>query len=726
MKKIDYATPPVNLMSTTLLSVMGALCFFPLTTLADQTEESVLEEVIVTARLREESLLEIPVSVTAIDGLTLERSGITTVDKLVGRVPSLFFAQNTQRQSTADNRSLVLRGVGSNPVLEPSVGLYVDGVYIPSLGFDLGILDVEQLEILRGPQGSLFGRNTEGGAINIITRKPDAESRVRTSLEIDDLASVNAFATVAGALIDDQLYASLSVSVSDTDGYTRNTLLGVDGDEKTVNMARLQLRYTPTDNTELLISADGSSERGREQGSAILQGDDETYDFANDFDGDMEEDLGGVSLSVNHILGDIQLKSITGFRTISSSRADDVDGIGAPLVGNEQRTFADQKSFTQEFRVESIGDKGLDWILGAYGYDDEDKYETDIQWGSVFGPPASAITSSTQERSGYALYGQLNLAAMDSMLDLTFGLRYSEDEIDGERFNFINIPLFGIFRFNPDPADPNATGKASADYDNVSGTFQMVFNVSDSFRPYVNIAQGYKGGGFDRYPTSSGLYIPFASEETTNYEVGAKGSLAGNRMTYALSVFRVDIEDLQQPTQVINPDTGLPATSIANAGEAHTQGFELESFWSVNETLSLSLSAAYTKAEFDDFIDTDGVNRAGDDIPNVPEWTVGLGADLELPISDRMDFIGSLNYNYVGERISGLNTSTDQQYDYDSYNTLDVDAGIRLDNRHEVTFFVRNAADEYIVYTKSLTLIGIPVQRVGPPRTIGLRFSTEW
>lgn len=689
--------------------------------------EQLIEEIVVTARLREESILDIPVSVTSLDGLELERAGITAVDGLIGRVPSLYFSQNNSRQSTADNRALVLRGIGANPVLEPSVGTFLDGVYLPSLGFDLGLLDVQRVEVLRGPQGSLFGRNTEGGAINIITRKPDEKFSGRASVEIDDLFTARASASVSGPLVDGLLYAGLSVGAATTDGYTKNVFLDQDADERDTEAVRLTLRWTPTDATEILMTADSISEDGREQGTAIDTARGETFDIITDFDGDMEEDNAGASLTINHEITDMRFTSITGYRDISSSRAVDFDRMaeGPESTGNFQRTFADQESFSQEFRLASIGNQGFDWIVGVYYYDEEDKYETDIQWPTYFGtPPGSAITSSTQDREGYAVFGQANVAAFDDFVDFTVGLRYSDDEVDGVRFNFIDIPAFAFQRTNPDPNDPLATGEADASYVNVSATLQTVFNVSERFKPYINISQGYKGGGFDRYPTSSSLYLPVDAEETINYEIGAKGELLDGRFTYAVAAYRVDIDELQQPTQIINPDTGLPATSIANAGEAQTQGLEMEALFVVNEMLTIDLSVAYTEAEFEKFIDTDGVDRTNDDIPNVPDLTVGLGADLVVPLNDRVKFVGSASYHYVGDYISGLNTTVDEEFSYDGFDIIDLDAGFRIDERHEVSVFLRNARDEYIVLNQSSGVS--PQARVHAPRVYGLRFTTNW
>jgi len=710
----------------------------------EEREESIaFGEIVVTARKREESLLEIPVSVTAIAGPALERAGVVSVDGLIGRVPSLYFSQNNSRQSTADNAALVIRGVGANPVLEPSVGTYLDGIYLPSLGFDLALLDVERVDILRGPQGSLFGRNTEGGAINIVTRKPDEELRGRAFAEFDDLKSYRAGGSVSGPVIDDLLFVGFSFGASTTDGFTRNVFLDVDGDDRDVATGRLSVRLTPSDSTEIILTADFLTENGRESGTAIPAEDvgagientsDETFNFVSDFAGDASEDNAGLSLTIEHEFENMVFTSLTGYREINSSRAVDTDGLaeGAFNVNNDQRTFADQTSFSQELRLSSSGDGNFDWLVGVYYYNEDDKFETDINFGSTFNPdaPGVAITSSTQDREGYAIFAQANLALADEFIDLTIGARYSDDKIDGERFNFISIPFPSGFLFertNPDPTDPDATGEASVEFSNFSATGQAVLNVSDAFRPYVNVSQGYKGGGFDRYPTSSSLYLPVEEETTVNYEIGAKGVLAGGRISYAFAVYRINIDNLQQPTQVINPDTGLPATAIFNAGEAHTQGFEFEGNFQVNDNLSFNISASHTDAEFDVFIDQDGNDRNGDPIPNVPDWTFNVGVDVVLPISDTVDFIASGSYRYVGSYITGLNTAADAEFEYDSYGIIDMDAGLRIDQRHELTFFVRNLADNYVVLNQGGgSFSGFDFARVHAPRIFGARISTEW
>ncbi len=718
-----------------LMTGTPVLVLVPGTALAQDAE---LEEITVTARKREEALQDIPMSVSSFDGASLEEDGVLSVDDLIGRTPSLFFSQNNSRQSTADNTSLVMRGVGSNAVLDPSVGVFLDGVYIPSLGFDLGLLDVERVEVLRGPQGSLFGRNTPGGALNIVSRKPSEDFRGRTYVEFDDLDSVRAMASVSGPLSGGKAFGALSLGVDNTDGFTTNSFLGVPGNNRDTFSGRLQLRYTPSDATEVVFSVDAINEDGREQGTAISLENGETFNFVNDFDGAMKEDNVGASMMISHELSGATLTSITGYRDISSSRASDVDKIaeGLSATGNEQRTFADQESFSQELRLTSTGMQGMDWIAGIYYYSDDDKYETDIDWDTWFAlspasPPGSgAITSSTQERSGFAIFGQADFAI--DIAVLTFGLRYSDDDIDATRFNFITIPEFGYNKTNPNPDDPTATGDASAGFDNVSGTFQAAFNVSEEFKPYVNFSQGYKGGGFDRYPTSSSLYLPFDAEETVNYEVGAKGRLADGQLRYSLAIYKIEIDNLQLPTQIINPDTGLPATAISNAGEASTDGFELEIDYSLNEYVTFDLVYGSTDGEFDVFTDTDGIDRAGDSIPNIPGWTGSLNLRFDKPLSNGRRLTGSVGARFVDDYISGLNTSTDDQHSYDAYSLIDASLGLVYNERLKFSVFVRNFTDEFTPVNKSEGSISaiyggsLLLARVLQPRVVGIRVAYTW
>ena len=732
MKRLTPVLFSLALLTTSALTLA-------LTPNTASAQDAVLEEVIVTARKIEEALQDIPMSVSSFDGEVLEQQGVVSIDRLIGRTPSLYFSQNNSRQSTADNTALIMRGVGSNPVLEPSVGVFLDGVYVPSLGFDLALVDIERIEVLRGPQGSLFGRNTPGGAISIITRQPADDFGARVVFEVDDLSSTRGMGSISGPLAGDSVFAGLSINGATTDGHTRNTFLGVEGDQRDIWTARLNLRYTPSDATEVLISADVIGESGREQGTAIDLRNGETFDFMNDFDGDMKEDNYGMSLTITHDFRNVSLTSITGFRDIDSSRASDFEGLaeGSNQTGNEQRTFADQKSFSQELRLSSIGNEAFDWIIGAFVYDEKEQYETDIQWRTYFAlspmsPPGSAITSSSQDRSGFAVFGQANFSVFDGLVDLTLGLRYSDDDVDAERFNFITIPEFGFTVTNPNPTDPAATGKSSGSFDNVSGTFQAAVNMAEGFKPYVNVAQGYKGGGFDRYPTSSSLYLPFNSEETINYEVGAKGIAAGGRLSYSLALYKIDIDELQQPTLIINPDTGLLATAVFNAGEASTEGIEVELSYVVNDVLALDLAFATTDGEFDKFTDSDGIDRAGDPMPNIPNWTAGAAIDLEKPISDRMKITGSLGVRYIGKYNSGLDTSTDFRFSYKSYTLIDVSAGLIFDDRLSLSLFARNAGDEFAAVNMSQVFISglsgetLDIARVIEPRVVGLRMAYSW
>ncbi len=217
-----------------------------------------VEEVIVTARKREETLQDVPLSVSVMTGADLEKAKIQSADDLYGRIPGLYFTNPNSYGSTSDYNYLVLRGVGFNGGLEPSAGVFVDGMYQPQLGYDIEFLDLERLEVLRGPQGTLFGRNTQGGALNLVTRKPGPETVGRWEVEGARFGTFRGFGTVRGPL-GENLFGALITQYSDSDGYISDPLRNKRGAPDERMNLRATLRWKPTDALDFVLAGDVSN-----------------------------------------------------------------------------------------------------------------------------------------------------------------------------------------------------------------------------------------------------------------------------------------------------------------------------------------------------------------------------------------------------------------------------------------------------------------------------------
>lgn len=687
---------------------------------ADETAGVVDQEgdIIVTARKREESLQDVPIAVTAISGDRIESQGLRNVSDLYGRVPSLFFSVNRQFSSGKDNTFLVLRGVGANPALEPSVGIFIDGIYQPSLGFETSFLDVERIELLRGPQGALFGRSTEGGALNIVTRKPGPEFRATANLRVDDLPSIYGTTGLSGP-ISDNLFVGVSVQGYGTDGYVYNRYTRGQQNSDGGGSARFALRYDSGGATEINLSVDGTFKRGTELSGGIpLDFGSRSYEVDFDYGGDFSSNEGGIGLVVDHDFSFAQLTSLTGYRVVTSHRGTDFDANNL-LIGNVQFIDGKQKVLSQELRLQSNAPGPFSWLAGVYLFDQSDRNHLHTDWATYFGsPPASADIIVPIDRQGYALFGSVNYNNIAGFLDLSAGIRYSAERVKATKFNYLTIPSFGL--------DITIDLDRKTRFNDVSPNFQAVAHLTRDINVYANISKGFKSGGFEKYPTTTNPFLPLEPETAWNYELGTKGRVAGGLLTWAIAAYRIDIKNQHIPTLVPDPNTGFNRTAIASAGSAHTEGVEVEATLAPVQGLNIRGSLAYTKAQFDDFIDPTNTQRAGDPIPNVPRWIYSIGANYRTIISDKVSLVTNVDMRHISTYFSGIGTNADSLRPYPPYNIWDADLSLEFD-RFTVGIFARNLTNEYVILSQGFSADrGDLLRQVGPPRVFGARVSYKW
>ncbi|MDE0002771.1 MAG: TonB-dependent receptor plug domain-containing protein [Rhodospirillaceae bacterium] len=294
----------------------------------------VTEEVIVTARKRVESRRDVPLSIQTYSGDELEQDRIDNVEDLVGRTPGLSLSSNLLSPGS-DFLNVVIRGIGAQSAGAPAVGTYVDGAFVPSLSFDISFLDVEQVEVLKGPQGTLFGRNTQGGALNIVTRRPDEELRGRVAVTYDEFETVDVRGSLSGPIADN-LFASFAANVQGTDGFLVNPVVadaeGARGHSRSVpandhssEALRGAIRFRPSDRLDATISADHWNRRGLDGHPGVPRGS-ESYVVRSDFQIHGEQENLGVTLNLDYDLGPLQLTATTAWRDVSKSLPFDFDG----------------------------------------------------------------------------------------------------------------------------------------------------------------------------------------------------------------------------------------------------------------------------------------------------------------------------------------------------------------------------------------------------------------
>lgn len=694
----------------------------------DQSSDGVLEEIIVSARKRQESLLDVPMSVQVYSGEHIELERINNVDGLIGRVPNLSLSSNILSPGK-DFLNIVIRGVGAQSAGTPAVGTFVDGAFVPALSFDIGFMDVERVEVLKGPQGTLFGRNTIGGALNIVLRRPNEEFRAKTAFTYDEFESLRGQAALSGPL-SSNWFGSVALDVSRTDGFLENPVVadfaGAIGSGSPVPAnnysrwaVRTAIRYSPSDRLDVNLAVDREYRTGLDGLPGVPRGTTE-YIVRSDFQIDAEYDNYGAALNFDYSFGNIDLTSITAIREVSSTLPFDFDG--SPERGpNFHDLRTEQNILSQEFRLSGPVGENLDWIVGVYAFSEDSATRRLIKFQDlVFGALLVDAQDQTLERSGFAAFADFVWRITDRF-ELGAGVRYNDEDIDSHIVVDFTAPLIGL--------DIDESGTDSTGDSDVSAMFSVRYNVSDNVSIYGRYAEGFRAGGFPVAPATVATNIPFDSETSTTIEIGTKGSYLDGRLRFDLSIFDIDIKDQQLTTLVfIDDDPNLPVASVDNAGESSSRGFEVTLATQITDNFDFSATYGYTDAQYDVYIDTVGNDRSGERFPYVPEQTFSAHAGYNIPLSDISDLELIAKYRYIGDILSGSGVDIDTQFEVDSYDVLDLAVRYSREN-WMVELFVDNVTDDFIE-TRVANTYFFAVPRtfsvVLPPRRAGIRIAYDF
>lgn len=718
-----------------------------------------LEEIMVTAQKRVESLADVPVAVTAVSAEAIQRSGVTNLSDVQFLAPTIQYTGGSAP-------SYQIRGVGTNTfdfAIENSVGVQLDGVpqLLPRSSFLNSLTDVQRIEVLRGPQGTLFGKNTSAGIMTITTALPEFDgvtNHLRASygskneLDVSNVLNLPLSETVAWRTM---------VGYRHRDGFVKNLFTGRHIYERYDRTYNTKLLWEPTDRLKVLLIGDHQrhSDDGyyvwtiRSVGNPLARGTPPinfvpldyisqtvaTYGItpgADNLDGAWNSPIynstktSGVTLQVDYRIGEHDLTSISGWRNGKYDGSMDSDSSPYPFY--EQNLFLlDGDQYTQELRIASPTEGRFEYVLGAFF----SRYKVDAQtlqtgtFGIVPDTQPIRVTSSALggvsdfhvDNKNYALFGQGTFHLTDE-LNVILGGRVTRDEVDS---TFQVLPVPGIcqrtFATNGNcysaplaplvGLTPEKTGW--------SGKVGLQYYALPEVMTYATVSRGYKGVSVNNVNGASTVVDP---EISTNYEVGVKADLFGHRATANVAVYYSDYEDFQAQTLlVIN---GVNQYSIGNAGGLHAQGVEAELAWQVAQSLSLTTSAAYSDTEFTDFITQcyplqmvaqgcvtppGGVAQfqaRGYPLNNAPEWTFTVGANYEQPISSSLRLLGAINVAYKDDVYFQVgNPATVQE----GYPIVNATLGIASDDdTWRVSLFGRNLTDEHYV-----TLINPLIGTVG-------------
>ncbi len=687
----------------------------------EQAEDSFsLEEIIVTARKRSESLQSTPIAISAFNAQALEDRGAVNINDITNFVPNMQFS--AAASGTVGASSIALRGIGQSDFItttEPGVGLYLDGVYLARVtGAALDLADIERVEVLRGPQGTLFGRNTIGGAVNVITKKPSGDFNGNAQLTLGNNNRFNGRFSVDFPIMDDVLSGRVSFLSKNSDGYGFDSDPAGDGGNLAVEndiAGRVQLLFTPKENISFLFSADHTRRRGtvipHGRAASTIPGD---ISLLPNDDPDLvrlsapiqdDLDVTGFALTTEIGMGEVNLKLITAYREQSGQSGQDFDGGSDNIL--DQFITSSQDQFSQEiqFTGTSLDDK-LEWLIGAYYFKENGQFDSDIV---LTGVPIDIFTNS--ETESYAAFVQGTYQVSDK-LSVTGGIRWTSETkaIDIDTF-------FGPFQL----VDAQESNKFEAFSPKVSIDYQ----ASDDLLVYASVSRGFRSGGFNGRPFSPNDVTPFDEETTTAYEIGVKADMMEKRVRLNIAGFYTDYKDIQLTATTLN-EQGQFIVLTANAGKAEIYGIEAELQARPTEDLFIYGSVGYAdNGNVSPLEGFDFDTSTGGNLPGASEWTLSFGGNYDFEVGNDMIGMVGIDYSYRSRYDHQASNQT-AAVEENGYGLLNARLIVGPDDeKWKLTFYGKNLTDEvYRVYGQdSLASMGVAVVWFGPTREFGATLS---
>jgi iron complex outermembrane receptor protein len=718
----------------------------------DVSRSTGLEEIIVTAQKRAESAQDVPIALTVFDSGVLQRANIRRIEEIVMRTPNF-----TMQRFNIGEPQFYIRGVGSNSdsaAGDPTVGVFQDEIYVGRVsGAAFDVFDMQRVEVLRGPQGTLFGRNTSGGAVNFIPNRPEQEFFASADLSAGNYDSLEGRLVLNGGLTD-RLAGRLAVSHREHGGYSENIDTGAELNDEDNWSVRGQLLFTPGDASRLLLGYDYVSDEtagnarvpfpvfptgqvgalNNTATAALLAiwrpGQDirKAYSVPESF---QEREINGVTVRYEHDAGYGSWTVLGGWRNVELEWLEDLDGVkpfGNPpitppfpppygwVLQNRDQVDEDAEQYSLEVRLSSPADARVFWVAGLYYFTETvDRTESFFTRFSLL-PVAGGDVTFIQDvdSDSYAAFGQVTYPVNDRF-SVTAGLRYTEDEKEARQVglnNDPNDPTPGIPLFPGQPYDVTADDS----WESVTGRFGVDYRFGSGQLLYASASKGFKSGIFpsqNNVVQNVGVATP--EEEVWSYEVGAKTEWFERTLRVNLALFHMDYEDLQ----LFRLDPQLRLVTFTE--DTVNEGAELEILGAPAEGLEVGLNAAWLSAE------VDGGANDGGELPRAPEYTFGGFAEYAWPAGDggfalRADFKWTDDYR---TEIPYFNDAPNWRVtEIQSYALLDARASYRMDGRNiEFAVWGKNLTDEeYPLHI--IPFLGNGFSIFAPPRTYGV--SVAW
>ncbi len=706
-----------------------------------------LEEIIVTAERRESNLQDTPISVTAVTAAAIQAQGIRTVSDLAANVPNL--TSTTGPQGGAD-ANFFIRGVGQFDFIatnDPGVGVYVDGVY---LGRTVGALfdssDIARVEVLRGPQGTLFGRNTLGGAISIVSKAPElGELSGTVSISGGSRDRIDADGSI-NLPLGDKAALRFGAFERYQDGFATRDFDGAKFGKTKRYGGRAQLLFEPTERLSVTLSADYSNDKSNPAPSVLrailplpffppdaalqIQNPNRFYRVNASNSTESRNEIYGFSGTLAYELSDdVTIKSITAYRNLDAFSTSDPDGTLYRLYDQQSPTKQDQ--FSQELQLTgSLLDDRLNFVLGGYYFREEVDQTLFLCFAPItptptafFNPCNTWNQGNRQVTKSYAAFGQVRFNVTEKF-SLTAGGRYTDETkniVSNQAFDFRPAgfeaaPGFVVPGFLA-PIVTDLPGRLK--FNKFTPKLGAEFKPSDDVLIFASYAKGFRSGGFNGRLIVPATSIPTYRPDTNDaFEVGFKLDAFDRKLRFNATAFYQKYKGIQQTISV-------PVTQfqVANAGNANLYGFEAELTAAPTPELRINASLGYSHSKFVDVppeAEQSGTIN-GNSLPFSPRWTANIGAEYRIDIGERFKAIPRVDYRYQSRTFfTALNLPLEQQGGYGLLSARLTLAA--ADDRYSIAVYGDNLADEeyYTFGQNALGAQGVAYNYLGRPREFGV------
>jgi iron complex outermembrane receptor protein len=722
---------------------------------AGEGDEATSRDIIVTARKREESVQDVPLAITVFQGVQLEKARLDDVSDFLIRVPGVGFGQPFKSFSP-----VAIRGASTqddSPGVDPNVAIFVDEVYIGSTSFvEFDLFDLDRVEVLKGPQGTLFGRNTNGGVIHYVTRDPGENVRARGSVTVGNFDRIEVAGSVSGPL-GDNIYGSFSGRTRHTGGHTINLATGTrDGKhsklgQEAISSARAKLRLRPSEGVDIVLAADFSKDTSYGT-PRYYSGDRSANDtfplipkglrqVAQDLDGRYDREGWGVSAKIKAETGIGTLHSITAYRDYDGKLFDAIVG-RTPDGSQSTEAFPYQRlqleNFSQELRLDwEISDRisgtsGI-YYLNSWQRRDEELEAFGLTGSSAnidgaFPGPLDVLTPIVRTKS-IAAFTDLTVKLTDQ-LSLSGGLRITNDKKDGK---LICAGIGGFF------CQAVFTSEFKDSWTEPSWRAILQYDVNSDVMLYGSVARGFKSGGFTAFGSGNDpstapddVKIPYQPEFSTSYEIGARTAWANGDVTFNITGFHVKYTDIQ--FAFLDPNTFSFVAD--NIGSGTNKGVEIDLSVKPTEGFSLWAAYAYQDSEYGGDTLVFGDPVAGNQIQLTPRHSLTAGASYraEFGESSYFEISGDMvqKSRQYDDATNDINASTKFQ---DIYN---LRAAYGINSHFEISAWVNNLLDkrnalgtnnlDYFIFSPAESEAGLTAleRTLTPPRTFGITLTATY